>query len=52
MVKDSTKYASTGGWGLAQFNDGRPADEAVHNTCFGCHATARDRDFVFTSYSR
>src|SRR6195256_3796653 len=34
MVKDSTKYASTGGWGFAQFNDGKPADEAVHNTCF------------------
>src|SRR6195256_6383823 len=25
MVKDSTKYASTGGWGFAQFNDGKPA---------------------------
>jgi hypothetical protein len=34
MVKDSRKYASTGGWGFAQFNDGKPADEAVHNTCF------------------
>ena len=52
MVKDSTKYASTGGWGFAQFNDGRPADDAVHKTCFGCHAPARDHDFVFTSYSR
>ena len=38
MVKDSRKYASTGGWGFAQFNDGKPADEAVHNTCFSCHA--------------
>src|SRR3979411_253949 len=37
MVKDSRKYASTGGWGFAQFNDGKPADEAVHNTCFSCH---------------
>jgi hypothetical protein len=26
MVKDSRKYASTGGWGFAQFNDGKPAD--------------------------
>src|SRR5262249_29436198 len=31
MVKDSKKYATTGGWGFAQFNDGKPADEAVHN---------------------
>ena len=52
MVKDSKKYASTGGWGFAQFNDGKPADEAVHRTCFGCHAPAKDRDFVFTRYSR
>lgn len=52
MVKDSKKYASTGGWGFAQFDDGKPADEAVHKTCFGCHAPAKDRDFVFTRYSR
>src|SRR5215472_6793232 len=26
MVKDSKKYPSTGGWGFAQFNDGKPAD--------------------------
>ena len=28
MVKDSIKYASTGGWGFAQFNDGKPADDS------------------------
>src|SRR5262252_5457048 len=47
MVKDSRKYASTGGWGLAQFNkDRKPADEAMHNTCFPCHAGIKTRDFV------
>jgi hypothetical protein len=51
MVKASTKYASTGGWGFAQFNDGKPADEAVHNTCFPCHATVKARDFVFNRYA-
>ncbi|HTX54464.1 MAG TPA: cytochrome P460 family protein [Candidatus Baltobacteraceae bacterium] len=51
MVKDSRKYASTGGWGFAQFNDGKPADEAVHRTCFPCHEPAKDRDFVFTRYA-
>ena len=51
MVKDSSKYASTGGWGFAQFNDGKPASEAVHNTCFPCHVPAKDRDFVFTRYA-
>ena len=26
MVKDSKKYAGTGGWGFADFTDGKPAD--------------------------
>jgi hypothetical protein len=52
MVKDSRKYAATGGWGYAQFDDGKPADEAMHNTCFACHEPARVRDFVFTRYAR
>ena len=51
MVKDSTKYPSTGGWGFAQFNGGKPADEATIKTCFSCHEPAKDHDFVFTSYA-
>jgi hypothetical protein len=51
MVKDAKKYASTGGWGFAQFNDGKPADEAAHNTCFACHQAGKVRDLVFTSYA-
>jgi Cytochrome P460 len=51
MVKDSKKYASTGGWGFAQFTDGKPDGEAVLKTCFACHAPAKDRDFVFTRYA-
>jgi hypothetical protein len=51
MVKDSKKYAATGGWGFAQFKDGKPADEAVHKTCFSCHEPAKAHDFVFTHYA-
>ena len=51
MVKDSRKYASTGGWGFAQFDGGKPAGEAVHNTCFSCHQVAKARDFVFNRYA-
>ena len=51
MVKDSKKYADTGGWGFAQFNDGKPADEAVHKTCFPCHEPVKAHDFVFTHYA-
>lgn len=49
MVKDSGKYAATGGWGFGRFVNGRPADEAQHNTCFACHeAGVKGHDFVFT----
>ena len=51
MVKDSKKYAATGGWGFADFTDGKPADEALHKTCFPCHEPAKARDFVFTRYA-
>jgi hypothetical protein len=51
MVKDSRKYAATGGWGFAQFKDGKPAGEAVLRTCFPCHEPAKAQDFVFTHYA-
>jgi hypothetical protein len=51
MVKDAKKYAATGGWGFAHFDGGKPADEAVHNTCFACHETVKARDLVFTRYA-
>ena len=52
MVKDARKYAATGGWGFGRFVDGKPADEAQHQTCFGCHeARVKDRDYVFTRFA-
>jgi Cytochrome P460 len=51
MVKDSKKYAATGGWGFADFTGGKPGDKALHETCFACHTPAKDRDYVFTHYA-
>ena len=51
MVKDAKKYAATGGWGFAQFTDGKPDGEALHKTCFSCHEPGKDRDFIFTRYA-
>ncbi len=51
MVKDSTKYATTGGWGFGDFTDGKAGDEALHQKCFRCHLPAKDRDYVFTHYA-
>jgi NAD(P)-dependent dehydrogenase (short-subunit alcohol dehydrogenase family) len=50
MIKDSKKYASTGGWGFFQFTNGR-RDHVVQSSCFACHAPERATDFVFTRYS-
>ncbi len=52
MVKDSARYAATGGWGYGRFIDGQPADEAQHRTCHACHAArVKQRDYVFTRYA-
>lgn len=49
MVKDSKKYAATGGWGFGRFIDGKPVDIAQHQTCFACHqALVKNNDYVFT----
>ena len=51
MVKDSKKYAATGGWGFATFVDGKPADAASMKSCFPCHEKAKATDLVFTRYA-
>jgi hypothetical protein len=51
VVKDSRKYAATGGWGFAQFKDGKPDPSAALKTCFPCHEPVKARDFVFTHYA-
>lgn len=52
MVKDSKKYAATGGWGYAQFDkDGKAGPESDMKKCFPCHQAIKDRDFVFTRYA-
>jgi hypothetical protein len=51
MIKDSKKYPESGGWGFADFKDGKPGDKALHETCFPCHAPAKDHDYVFTRYA-
>jgi hypothetical protein len=53
MVKDSTKYAATGGWGFGHFTpDGKTGDDALMKTCFPCHAQTKQSDLVFTQYAQ
>lgn len=51
MVKDSKKYAATGGWGFGHFVNGKPADAAFMKPCFPCHEQMKARDLVFTRYA-
>jgi cytochrome P460 len=52
MVKDSTRYGNTGGWGFERFlgadqTTGKVRD-AGGTMCFECHAHAREHGFVFS----
>jgi Cytochrome P460 len=51
MVKDSKKYAETGGWGYAQFNDGVAVASEALTACYGCHVPVKVRDYLFTRYA-
>jgi hypothetical protein len=52
MHRDSVKFAPTGGWGFEEFNGDtrdRLVAEKASTACFGCHASRKDRAFVFSS---
>lgn len=52
MIKDSGKYAATGGWGFARWlgRDMKPygKDAGFVLECFSCHTPMKDNDYVFT----
>ena len=53
MSKDSSKYKSTGGWGFEGFKGNSQTERLVTDggqSCFGCHTSQADHDFVFTRW--
>jgi hypothetical protein len=53
MVKDATKYASTGGWGFQVWAGGDPSKPLVADAkqpCFVCHTPQKAQDFTFSTY--
>jgi hypothetical protein len=53
MVKDSKKYASTGGWGFQAWKGGDPAKAIVDDPvkqCFTCHMSQKANDYVFSTF--
>ena len=51
MIKDSLKYAATGGWGFGHFENGKPVGETIMRICYPCHQKIESRDLVFARYS-
>jgi hypothetical protein len=65
MVKDSRRFADSGGWGYAVFDYDAPSDTFKPGTLagkppqgndakcgFACHTVASSRDYVFTEYGK
>jgi Cytochrome P460 len=53
MVKDSKKYASTGGWGFQAWEGGdakKPLVTDAAKQCFACHQPKKDQDYVYSTY--
>ena len=65
MVKDSKRFADSGGWGWAEFNYDAASDTFKPATAadnppqendakcgFACHTVVQNRDYVFTEYGK
>jgi Cytochrome P460 len=53
MVMDRSRYASTGGWGFGNFDEGSKVntlDAKAQKACFECHMPKKDNGYVFTRY--
>ena len=53
MVKNSRRYAATGGWGYGTYDSGsrkNNLDVKAQDACYQCHLRRKDHGFVFTDY--
>jgi hypothetical protein len=53
MVKDSRRYATTGGWGFGNFDEGSKVDTLdakARQACYQCHTSRKDHGYVFSQY--
>lgn len=52
MLKDTSKFGATGGWGFARWlglaQEPYGADATFVKECFNCHLPVAGRDYVFT----
>jgi hypothetical protein len=53
MVRNSRRYAATGGWGYATYDSGgrtNTLDAKAQDACYQCHLRRKDKGYVFTEY--
>lgn len=54
MVKDSKRYAATGGWGFEEFRGNSQTDRMIGaeapKQCYACHTQQKEHDYVFSVY--
>ncbi len=53
MVKNSKKYKSTDGWGYYGYDgSGKNLVKDMSKDCHSCHSQVKDKDFVFSVWTR
>jgi cytochrome P460 len=56
MVKDSKRYAATGGWGFEEFRGDSQTDRMIGadapTKCYACHTSQKERDYVFSVFRK
>ena len=54
MIKDSERYAETGGWGFEEFKGNGRAEGSLNAqermACYSCHTGVKGHDFVFSAF--
>jgi hypothetical protein len=53
MIKDSQRYAATGGWGYGNFFEGSKVstlDLKAQQACHQCHVSQKDKGYVFSKH--
>jgi hypothetical protein len=56
MVKDTKRYAATGGWGYEEFRGDSSTDRMIaaeaSSKCLACHMNRKDNDYVFSKFRK
>ncbi len=52
MVKNSKKYKNTNGWGYFAYMNGKNIVKNMRKDCHSCHSQVKNKDYVFSCWTR